>query len=68
MFFVVIKGFRLNETKEPISVLNLILDNRIKDAIELASWEWASLPPGRYGQPIKEMEEAISYYDKYLKE
>ena len=65
-----LKGFRFKDSDvgDTISVLNLIVDNRIKDAIELASWEWASLPPGRYGQPIKDMKEAIAYYEKYFEE
>lgn len=32
------------------------------------SYEWASLPPGRYGQPIKSMQEALDYYHEYLQE
>lgn len=32
------------------------------------SYEWASLPPGRYGQPAKTMDEALALYDKYYKE
>jgi hypothetical protein len=30
--------------------------------------EGASLPPGRYGQPIKTMEQALSLYNQYLNE
>jgi muramidase (phage lysozyme) len=33
-----------------------------KEAIELISWEWASLPPGRYGQPIRTMDELWGRY------
>jgi hypothetical protein len=30
------------------------------------SWEWASLPPGRHGQPSKSMNEALRLFDEYL--
>ena len=40
----------------------------IKKAIENCSWEWASLPPGRYGQPIETMEQALKNYEKFLRE
>lgn len=35
---------------------------RIEQAVEKCSWEWASLPPGRYGQPIKTMKEIKQYF------
>jgi muramidase (phage lysozyme) len=28
-----------------------IIDGNIRTALDKCSWEWASLPPGRYGQP-----------------
>jgi muramidase (phage lysozyme) len=28
-----------------------ILEGNIRNALDKCSWEWASLPPGRYGQP-----------------
>lgn len=61
-------GFKIidQDTGDRISVLELIVFNRITDAIELASWEWASLPPGRYGQPNKTMEESKKLYSGYL--
>ena len=61
LFFNASTGDRMN-------ALDLIVANRIKDAIEISSLEWASLPPGRYGQPIHTYEQVISYYEKYLKE
>jgi muramidase (phage lysozyme) len=57
-----------SDTGDAISVLNLIVDNRMVEAIELASWEWASLPPGRHGQPIKSMKEAKELYYQYLED
>jgi muramidase (phage lysozyme) len=48
--------------------LDLIVSDKIKAAIENSSWEWASLPPGRYGQPIETMEQAIENYEHFLQE
>ncbi|MFG3695824.1 hypothetical protein ACGFZ6_20900 [Stutzerimonas stutzeri] len=48
--------------------LGLIVAGEIKKAIENCSWEWASLPPGRYGQPIETMEQALKNYEKFLRE
>ncbi len=48
--------------------LELIVAGEIKKAIENCSWEWASLPPGRYGQPIETMEQALENYEKFLRE
>lgn len=31
-------------------------------AIPKLSWEWASLPPSRYGQPVRTMDEVVSRY------
>lgn len=60
--------FKDTDTGEAISILNLVLDDRIENAIIFASWVWASLPLGRYGQPNKTMSEAMSYYNQYLKD
>lgn len=51
----------------------LLLEGKIKEALELDkkrgyAYEWASLPPGRYGQPSKTMVQALGLYDKYFKE
>ncbi|MDK9605831.1 glycoside hydrolase family 24 protein [Lelliottia wanjuensis] len=49
--------------------LTMIIKDEIKDAIETScSYEWASLPPGRHGQPIKSISECLSLYDRFLKE
>lgn len=49
--------------------LELITKNQIKESLEqYGSYEWASLPPGRYGQPNQTMETALAKYEKYLKE
>lgn len=63
-------GFKVldKDTGDKMSVLELLLSNRITDAVNLASWEWASLPPGRYGQPNKTMDEALDYYKGYLED
>ncbi len=45
-----------------------IIGGNIKKAIENSSWEWASLPPGRYGQPVVSMNDALNNYKKYLDE
>jgi len=51
-----------------LSAFDLILDNEIEKAIKVSAFEWASLPPGVYGQPAKSMKQAIALYEKYLKE
>lgn len=48
--------------------LKSIMDGDIDGALEKLSYEWASLPPGRYGQPAKTQKEALSLYEKYLLE
>ena len=45
-----------------------IIDDKFEDAVHKCSWEWASLPPGRYGQPIRRMDEVIEVYRKFIKE
>ncbi|CAM3792051.1 glycoside hydrolase family 104 protein [Flavobacterium gelidilacus] len=50
-------------------IMDLIFKNQIKDALDkYGSYEWASLPPGRYGQPTQTMGLALKKYDEYLKE
>lgn len=49
--------------------LNMILNNRIEEAIEdSCSYEWASMPQGKHGQPIKSLIDCLSAYDHFLKE
>lgn len=51
------------------NALKLIIRGKIKEAIENScSYEWASLPPGRHGQPIKSLNECLRNYDLFLKE
>lgn len=51
------------------NALNMIIQDKIKEAIENScSYEWASLPPGRHGQPIKSLNECLRNYDVFLKE
>ncbi|MES0320016.1 glycoside hydrolase family 104 protein [Citrobacter sedlakii] len=51
------------------NALKLIIQGKIKEAIENScSYEWASLPPGRHGQPIKSLNECLRNYDLFLKE
>ncbi|WP_256852385.1 glycoside hydrolase family 104 protein [Pantoea sp. Fr+CA_20] len=45
-----------------------IISGDIDGALDILSHEWASLPPGRYGQPTKTREEALYYYNQYLDE
>ena len=47
--------------------LELITEGKIKEALEkYGSYEWASLPPGRYGQPAQTMDEALKKYQEFL--
>lgn len=48
--------------------LKLIIDDDIDGALDILSYEWASLPPARYPQPTKSKGEVISLYNKYLSE
>ncbi len=50
-------------------MLDLIIKGDIKGATEkYGSYEWASLPPGRFGQPIETMKKALELYEKFYKE
>jgi len=50
-------------------MLDLIIKGKIKEATEKhGSHEWASLPPGQYGQPTQTMEKALKKYKEYLKD
>jgi muramidase (phage lysozyme) len=54
--------------KRPGSI-DLIIKDKIKEALEkFGSYEWASLPPGRYGQPTQTMDGALMEYNRCLKE
>lgn len=47
--------------------LNMIVHGKIKEAIEdSCSYEWACLPHGRYGQPIKSISECLDIYDDFF--
>lgn len=48
--------------------LESIRSGDIDGALKTLSYEWASLPPGRYGQPAKSKEQFIAIYDDYLKQ
>lgn len=50
-------------------MLDLIMKGSIQSATEkYGSYEWASLPPGRYGQPVKTMPQVLSLFDEYFEE
>ncbi len=38
---------------------------QFRAGIELISWEWASMPPGRYGQPIRQMDAIWQKYKEW---
>jgi len=46
--------------------LDKIMSGDIDGALDILSYEWASLPPGRYGQPAKSKQEALSLFNHYL--
>jgi muramidase (phage lysozyme) len=48
--------------------LKKIISGDIDGAMDILSYEWASLPPGRYGQPSKNKKECIELYEKFLDE
>ncbi|HHA1936155.1 TPA: glycoside hydrolase family 104 protein [Enterobacter ludwigii] len=51
------------------NALAMIIENKIKEAIEdSCSYEWASLPPSRHGQPIKSINECLEIYNDFLQE
>jgi len=45
--------------------LEAVKQGRLKEALDKCSYEWASLPPGRYGQPIKTYQECEAIFRKY---
>lgn len=50
-----------------MNALNIIIHGKIKEAIEdSCSYEWACLPHGRYGQPIKSISECLDIYDDFF--
>ncbi|CSB96145.1 VgrG protein [Vibrio cholerae] len=54
--------------KSKSGALQKIRQGDIKTALDSLSYVWASLPPGRYGQPSKSMDEALSIFEEYLKQ
>jgi muramidase (phage lysozyme) len=60
--------FKNSKTGRRMNALELIIADRIDDAIKISSYEWASLPPSRYGQPSTTLEKARQHYDMYLKQ
>ena len=49
--------------------LDMIVKGEITKAItESCSYEWASLPPSRYGQPMISLESCLSSYNEFLTE
>jgi muramidase (phage lysozyme) len=60
--------FNDKNTGKRLNALDLIIDDRIDDAIKISSYEWASLPPSRYGQPSTSPLKAKQDYNTYLNE
>lgn len=54
--------------KKREGTLDKIRQGDIEGALDKLSYEWASRPPGRYGQPSKTMSEALSIFESYLDE
>lgn len=50
-------------------VLSLIIDGKYEQAIVgSCSYEWASMPPGRHGQPKKSLDVCVEKYNLFLDE
>lgn len=45
--------------------LPFVEEGNVRSACNLCSWEWASLPPGRYGQPSVSFEEAERLFQQF---
>jgi muramidase (phage lysozyme) len=43
-----------------------LLRGDISEVLEKCSYEWASLPPGRYGQPVLDAKRVYATYEKWL--
>ena len=54
------------KTGRRMNALDLIIADRIDDAIKISSYEWASLPPSRYGQLSTTPLKAKEHFDFYL--
>jgi len=49
--------------------LTLIKNGKIEEALDkYYSYEWASLPPPRYGQPVNDLPKCLSLFERYLEE
>lgn len=46
--------------------LSAVDAGHLRTALEKCSWEWASLPPGRYGQPQKSFGDLQRKYDEFM--
>ncbi|MGA5656231.1 glycoside hydrolase family 104 protein [Rahnella contaminans] len=63
MCIVILKEKVLNDA------LDMIVKGEITKAItESCSYEWASLPPSRHGQPMISLEKCLSTYNEFLTE
>lgn len=45
--------------------LSAIMSGDLQTTLDNCSYEWASLPPGRYGQPTISLDEAFEVYKKW---
>ncbi len=49
--------------------MSLIIDGKYEQAIVgSCSYEWASMPPGRHGQPKKSLDVCVEKYNLFLDE
>ena len=45
--------------------LNALIDGDLSAVLDRCSWEWASLPPSRYGQPIMDAGKVYALYAQF---
>ncbi len=60
-------GKKKTQIHEDVNAFDLVSNNEISRAItNCCSYEWASMPPGRHGQPKKSLELCLKIYNEFL--